>query len=71
LGGCWLLWLWGGAEKGGELRAKEVDFVLQAVDIAADAVEDVAGTAPEDDESNCKNGDQEEFHKQLLGIIGG
>ena len=61
-------WFGGVSEERGELGAEEVDFVLKMVDVGAGTAEGVARGVPENDESNCKNGDQKEFHKQLLGL---
>src|SRR5579885_2514408 len=54
---------------GGELGAKEVDLSLELVDVAARAVESVSRAVPQDNESNCNNGDEKEFHRQLMGMI--
>ena len=50
------------------MGAEEFDFTLKTINVAACAVEGVSGAVPQDDESNCKNGDQKEFHKQLLEL---
>ena len=64
-----LFWSGGVPNDGGELGAKEVDLSLELVDVAARAVESVSRAVPQDDESNCNNGDQEEFHRRLMGMI--
>ena len=52
----------------GQLRAEEVNFTFEAIGGIPSATERVAGTVPNDYERNCKNNDQKEFHKQLLGL---
>jgi hypothetical protein len=66
-----VLWLFGfgcGPGYRGKLRAKEIDFAFKPINGISRPTERVAGTVPDDHERNCKNNDQKEFHKQLVGL---